>query len=114
MHYALLCFDKPNSGELRELIRPRHLEFLKQHASVLRMGGPLENADGGAVGAIFVIDVEDRVGAMAFTEEEPYHKAGLYEAIIVRRWRQVIPEVEPGASSNSSRAAALQLKEEGQ
>ena len=81
---------------------------------MLRMGGPLENADGVATGAIFVIDVEGHAEAVTFTEAEPHQKAGVYEAIMVRRWKQVIPEVEHGASTNSARAAALQLKEEGQ
>ena len=114
MFYAILCLDHPGSGELRETVRPSHLKFLQQHPSTLRVGGPLENEDGDPIGAIFVINVESRAAAMAFMEQEPFHKAGLYESMIVRRWRQVAPQVEARPLANSANEAILQLKEEGQ
>jgi uncharacterized protein len=113
MYFAILCFDKPNLGELRERVRPEHLEYLKAHAAVMHIGGPIEDLNGSAIGAIFLIDVEDHDAAVSFMGDEPYHRRSLYEAVIVRRWHQVFPEIEPGANAGGARAAALQLKADG-
>ena len=57
----------------------------------------MENDEGGIVGTMFMIDVADRAAAVAFTEQEPFHKAGVFESVLVRRWRQMQPEIVPGA-----------------
>jgi uncharacterized protein YciI len=31
MYFAILCFDKPGTGELRETTRPAHLAYLKNY-----------------------------------------------------------------------------------
>jgi uncharacterized protein YciI len=114
MYFAILCFDKPGTGELRETNRPAHLAYLKRYCDKIRLGGPFENDEGGIVGTLFIIDVETRASAIAFTEEEPFHKAGVFESVVVRRWRQMQPEVSPGANASSAIEAEMQLKEEGQ
>jgi uncharacterized protein YciI len=40
MYFAILCFDKPGAGELRETIRPAHLAYLKQHHDKMHLAGP--------------------------------------------------------------------------
>jgi len=114
LYFAILCFDKPGVGELREKTRAAHLQYLKEHKSVMHLGGPLESDEGGIVGTIFLISVPDRQAALTFTESEPFHKAGVFESVLVRRWRQMQPEVEEGANASTAREANLQLKEEGQ
>ena len=42
MYFIILCFDQPHVGELREKTRPAHLEYLKQHAGLMHLGGPME------------------------------------------------------------------------
>ena len=39
-----------------------------------------------------------RAAADDFTDNEPFHKVGAFESVLVRRWRQMRPEVEPGAN----------------
>jgi uncharacterized protein YciI len=56
MYFAILCFDKPNRSELRERIRPEHLEYMRAHTTVMHAGGPIEDANGMIIGAIFLID----------------------------------------------------------
>ncbi len=114
MYFAILCFDKPGVGELREKTRPAHLAYLKQHSDKMHVGGPFENAEGVIVGTLFIINVENRAAAVAFTENEPFHKAGVFESVLVRRWRQMQPEIEPGANAGSAAEAVMQLKQEGQ
>jgi hypothetical protein len=45
----------------------------------MHAGGPIEDANGVMIGAIFLIDVENHEAAASFTEQEPYHRCGLYE-----------------------------------
>ena len=114
MYFAILCFDKPGVGELREQTRATHLAYLKAHASAMHLGGPFESDEGGIVGTLFIVNVPDRRAALAFTADEPFHKAGVFESVLVRRWRQMQPEVEPGANAVTAEAATLQLRGEGQ
>lgn len=113
MFFAILCFDKPNHGELRERVRPEHLEYVRAHAEAFRFGGPMEDANGMITGAIFLIDIENHEKAAVFIEQEPYNRHGLYEAVILRRWHQTFPEIEPGANDGGASGAVLQLKSEG-
>ena len=80
----------------------------------MHLGGPMEDDDGGIVGTIFIINAADRAAALTFTKEEPFHKAGVFEAFILRRWRQMQPEVIAGANASSATEGSNQLKEEGQ
>ncbi len=114
MYFTILCFDKPGAGELREKTRPAHSDYLKRHSDRMHAGGPFENDEGGIVGTLLIVNVEDRAAALAFTADEPFHKAGVFESVIVRRWRQMQPEVEPGANASTATEAGLQLKEESQ
>ena len=113
MNFMILCFDKTGVGELRAATRHVHLAYMKKHGSVLRMGGPFENDEGGIIGTFFLINVEDRAAAQAFTDNEPLHKAGVFEAVLVRRWRQMQPEIEPKANASTDHEATLKRKEEG-
>ncbi len=114
MYFAILCFDKPGAGELREKTHAAHLEYMKQHNALMHLGGPFENSEGGITGTMFIVNVADRQAAMDFTQSEPFHQAGVFESVLVRRWRQMQPQVEPGADASAAREAVLQLKEEGQ
>ena len=114
MYFAIICFDKPGMGELREKTRPAHSAYLKAHTEQMHIGGPFESDEGGIVGTLLIVDAEDRAAALAFTESEPFHKAGVFESVVVRRWRQMQPEVQPGANASTAKEAGLQLREEGQ
>ncbi len=114
MYFAIICFDKPGAGELRERNRPAHGAYLKAHAAQMHIGGPFENDEGGIVGTLLIVDVEDRAAALAFTKDEPFHKAGVFESVVVRRWRQMQPEIQSGVNASTATENSLQLKEEGQ
>jgi len=113
MYFAILCFDRPGLGELREVTRPEHLRYLKEHHEKMHLGGPFENDEAAIIGTLFIINVESHAAAWAFTANEPFHKAGLFETVIVRRWRQMQPEVAPGANAGSLTEGEMQLKQEG-
>ena len=113
MYFAIVCWDRPNVGELREQTHHRHLQYLKEHAAKMHIGGPFENADGGIVGTLLIINVANEAEARAFIDHEPFHQAGVFESMRLRRWRQMQPEIVSGANASTDQEAQLQLKQEG-
>uniref|UniRef100_A0A7S1UBC4 YCII-related domain-containing protein n=1 Tax=Phaeomonas parva TaxID=124430 RepID=A0A7S1UBC4_9STRA len=80
--FAMVCLDKPKSGELRAATRPAHLEYLKGLDCVVQ-GGPLfDPADEGKgpVGSLVLFSAEDMEAAQAIAAEDPYALAGLFES----------------------------------
>lgn len=86
MLYALLCKDKPGSLELRMQTRPPHVEYLTglNETGKLKMAGPLLDDDGKPCGSLLIVEADDKAGAKALSEGDPYAKAGLFETVEVR------------------------------
>jgi len=92
MMFVVYCLDKPNSRELRLATRADHLAYAKQHNDSIRMGGPLLTDDGeNMVGSLLILDVPDKPAVEAFVRDDPYYKAGLFEAVLIRPFKQVLP-----------------------
>mgnify|MGYP001179120566 CR=1 FL=1 len=89
MPYAILTKDKPDSLALRLAPRDVHIAYLDSHAGKLLAAGALLNDDGsGGDGGLIIYDTDDRAVAKAFIDDDPFTKAGLFESIIIRRWRK--------------------------
>jgi len=90
--YAIVCFDAPDSGGLRDSHRTAHQEFLQAHAAKIAYGGPLKGrADGPSTGALIVVNCATREEAEAFIAADPYNRAGVYETVEVHAFKQVFP-----------------------
>ncbi len=89
MLFALINTDRPASLDLRMATRPAHLEYLVTRDSVIVSAGALLDPEGKPSGSLIVIDVPDLATAQAFADGDPYTKAGLFEGMIVRPFRQV-------------------------
>ena len=74
----------------------------------------MENDEGDIVGTVFITTALYRAAAIAITEQEPFHKAGIFESVIILRWRQMQPEMVPGAKADSAIEAGSQFREDGQ
>jgi uncharacterized protein YciI len=92
MMFAVYCLDKPASMELRLATREAHLAHAKAHNDAIRLGGPLLTDDGeGMVGSLLIVDMPDKAAVEAFVRDDPYFKAGLFEAVLIRPFKQVLP-----------------------
>ena len=90
--YALICFDRPDSAPLRDAHREAHTGFLEKNSNRIVYGGPLKGrADGPSTGAIIVVDCASREEAEAFIASDPFHRAGVYESVVVCAFKQVFP-----------------------
>jgi len=92
MLFTILCIDKPNHEHLRIDTRQAHLDYLGGFKERVVMAGPLQTDDGAHMtGSLLIMDFADRTLAEAFAANDPYNKAGLFENVVIRRWKKVIP-----------------------
>jgi uncharacterized protein YciI len=94
MLFVLVCTDKPGSLDLRLATRPQHLAYLETYVSRLIQTGPMLDLDSRPCGSLLVIDVADRAEAEGFAEADPYNKAGLFESVVIRPYRQIFKDGE--------------------
>ena len=94
MLFAIVCTDRPASLDLRLATRPAHLAYLTTYADRIVHGGPMLDADGRPCGSLLLVDVEDRAAAEGFAMSDPYAKAGLFEATVIRGFRAVFRDGE--------------------
>jgi uncharacterized protein YciI len=90
--YAIVCFDRPDSGALRDRHREAHQKFLGENSEKILFGGPLkETPEGPSTGALIVVDCATREDAEAFIGADPFYRGGVYETVWVRAFRRVFP-----------------------
>jgi hypothetical protein len=91
MLFAFICKDKPDHLQLRLDVRPDHVAFLNglNDAGALKFAGPFLDDDGKPCGSLVVVEAKDRQAAGDIAANDPYAKAGLFEAIEIRPWNWV-------------------------
>jgi len=99
MLYAIISTDVPDSLEKRLSVRPAHLERLKvlQSEGRLTLAGPhpaIDSNDPGAagfVGSLIVAEFESLAAAQQWADTDPYIGAGVYQQVLVKPFKQVLP-----------------------
>jgi len=94
MLYALICTDKPDAGELRQIVRPEHVAYLTGLGSALKAAGPFTDDEGKPTGSLIIVEAEDRDAAGQIADNDPYAKAGLFRSVEIRgfKWTLKNPE----------------------
>ena len=88
--FALFCVDKPNSLELRMATREAHLAYAGGFRDRLKLGGPMLDEAGEMAGSIIFLEAEDLAAARAFSAEDPYNKAGLFQRVDITAFRPTL------------------------
>jgi uncharacterized protein len=99
MLYAIIASDVENSLEQRLAARPAHLERLQQLKAEGRvvLAGPhpaIDSNDPGAAGfsgSLIVAEFDSLAAAQAWADADPYVAAGVYERVVVKPFKQVLP-----------------------
>lgn len=99
MLFAFIATDKPGTLEKRVQARPNHLARLQQLNSEGRLvlAGPhpaIDNeqpGDAGFTGSLVVAEFPSLVEAEAWAEADPYIEAGVYEDVVVKPFKKVLP-----------------------
>ena len=99
MLYAIISQDIKNSLEKRLSVRPEHVErlqTLKQQGQLI-LAGPhpaIDNEDpgpAGFTGSLIVAEFESLEAAQNWANDDPYIKAGVYENVVVKPFKKVLP-----------------------
>ncbi|WP_304163887.1 YciI family protein [Phenylobacterium aquaticum] len=85
--FILFCKDKPKSLDLRMATRERHLAYAGTFASQLKLGGPLLDENGDMAGSVMLFEAEAIEEAQAFSANDPYRQAGLFESVDIHPMR---------------------------
>lgn len=99
MYYAIMSQDIPNSLSLRLSARPAHLERLEALKSEgrLMLAGPHpaldtpDPGDAGFTGSLVIAEFDSLEAAQAWADDDPYVAAGVYENVVVKPFKRVLP-----------------------
>ncbi|MFW8633937.1 YciI family protein [Cribrihabitans pelagius] len=89
MLIALIARDKPGHLQTRLDNRDAHLAYINDTGCVAQ-AGPLLDQDGEMAGSLIILDVDDMAAGEAWAADDPYNKAGLFEAVELITWKKVI------------------------
>jgi uncharacterized protein YciI len=89
MLWAISCQDKPDTATIRdEFVKP-HREYLQSQKHILVLAGATQSDDGTqAIGSLFIVNVDSRAKAKAFSDGDPFTKAGVFSSITIVRMRK--------------------------
>jgi uncharacterized protein len=91
VEYFFYCRDRPGSMALRWELAEEHWSFMDRYADAMIARGPTLTADGStATGSVHFVDLPDADAARVFAFEEPNYLAGVYDEVLVRRWRNML------------------------
>lgn len=91
MLFALICTDRPHALEVRLETRSKHLAFIEQHKTQVKVAGPFLSEDGATmVGSLIIIEAESLAAARDFAARDPYALAGLFSSVEIKPWRWLI------------------------
>jgi uncharacterized protein len=90
MLYIIYQEDRPDGAEIRAAAREAHFAYLDKHEDILVLGGALlaGDSDNARTGSVLIINVPSRAEAEAFSENEPFRKAGLFSSVKISRMRR--------------------------
>lgn len=99
MYYAIMAEDAPGTLEQRMAARPDHLarlETLKQQGRLL-VAGPhpaIDSEDPGPAGfsgSLVIAEFDSLETAQDWADNDPYIAAGVYQKVIVKPYKKVLP-----------------------
>ncbi len=91
MLFIATCVDKPQSLDTRLANRPAHLAYLAGLGSKVKIGGAILADDlKTPVGSVLIFEGDSETDIRAILAEDPYARAGLFESVTVKPWRQAV------------------------
>jgi uncharacterized protein YciI len=100
MLWTIFCVDEPNTAAIREKVLQPHRDYLQSQKGILVLAGATQTDDGKeAIGSLFVVNVGSRAEAKAFSDGDPFTKAGVFAAITITRMRK--GQWNPGAAEGA-------------
>jgi uncharacterized protein YciI len=100
MLWIISCNDKADTAAIREKHLQPHRDYLQSKKGILVLAGATQSDDGStAIGSLFVVNVNSRVEAKAFSDGDPFTQNGVFSSVTITRMRkgQWNPQAAEGA-----------------
>ena len=99
MLYSIFAYDIENSLPLRQQAREGHIARLKEMEASGRLvlAGPNpaidsnEPGEAGFTGSLIVAEFDSLEDAQAWADQDPYIAAGVYDKVVVKPFKKVLP-----------------------
>ena len=89
MLWIISCVDRPNTAPVRDSVLQPHRDYLKSQKHILVLSGATQNDAGTeAIGSLFVVNVDSRAKARAFSDGDPFTQKGVFASITITRMRK--------------------------
>lgn len=100
MLWTISCTDKPNTAAVRASVLQPHRDYLQSQKGILVLAGATQTDDGTeAIGSLFVVNVNSRAEAKAFSDGDPFTQKGVFATITIIRMRK--GQWNPGAAEGA-------------
>ncbi len=100
MLWIVTCIDNPNTAAIRESVLQPHRDYLGSQKKILILAGATQSDDGvTAIGSHFVLSVNSRAEAKAFSDGDPFTQKGVFASVTITRMRK--GQWNPGAAENA-------------
>ena len=93
MLWVISCISKPKIEveAVRVEFRQVHHDYLKSKNNIIFFAGPMHSDDGAVnIGSLWIINVNSRAEAKAFSDGEAYTRAGVFASVTITRARKDI------------------------
>ena len=91
--FAMVCIDRPDSLAVRMGAREAHLAYVRERASMMKLGGPFLDEAGDMAGSLMIVEADDLAAAQAFNANDPYTLAGLWRSVDIRPFRTTVGQL---------------------
>lgn len=88
--FVLECHDKSDGTALRAEHLTVHRAYLSEHASVVKLAGPLLDDADRSIGSLIFLDCVSLDQARTFGAQDPFARVGLFSSVTVREFQ---PEI---------------------
>ena len=100
MLWTIFCVDKPDTAAIRASVLQPHRDYLQSRKDILVLSGPTQSDDGAeAIGSLFLVNVNSRAEAKAFSDGDPFTQNGVFKSITITRMRK--GQWNPGAAEGA-------------
>jgi uncharacterized protein YciI len=100
MLWTITCEDNPNTAAIRDKHLLPHREYLQSQKGILVLAGATQSDDGKeAVGSLFIVNVDSRAKAKAFSDGDPFTQNGVFKKVSIIRMRK--GQWNPGAAEGA-------------
>ncbi len=89
MPFANITTDKPGHEQVRAERQAAHKKYLDDNKHRLLAAGAMLRDDAvTAHGGVLLVDTESREEAEEFVRSDPFSKVGLFDSVVITRWRK--------------------------